>query len=250
MKSITLNIPDLSDAAEEALNRLRVNIKFSGANVRKILITSSVPNEGKTHISVYLWKMLAEAGFKTVFVDLDLRKSVLKKELDFSPVDDEKGLSDYLAGFAEYDEVIYHTNVPDADMVPCFSVLQNPSPLLQDPKLEEFFKKLEENYDYIIVDSPPLISVSDGVLIAAVCDGTILVVRSGETPKRLVRQSLNFLERTGCRFLGTVLNGVETAHHGYGSYYGGYYSRYGKYYGDYYYGADGEKKKRKKHGSK
>ena len=81
MKTIKLNIPELPYAAEEALNRLRVNVKFSGKEIKTIMIISSVPNEGKSHVAVYLWKMLAEAGFRTVLVDCDLRKSVMKKEM-------------------------------------------------------------------------------------------------------------------------------------------------------------------------
>lgn len=238
MNTINITVPKLSYAAEEALNRLRVNVKFSGKALKKILITSSVPSEGKSHISVYLWKMLAEAGFRTVFVDADLRKSVLKDELQFQVKGELPGLVYYLAGLAEYNEVVYHTNINNADIIPCTNVIQNPSPLLEDPRLGELFDRLSEDYDYVIVDTPPLVSVSDGALIASYCDGTILVVRSGETPRSLVKQSLSQLERSGCRLLGTVLNGVEAGGHGYGygygKYYSGYYRKYSKYYGDYY----------------
>ena len=83
MKTINIQIPELPYAAEEALNRLRVNVKFSGKEIKTIMISSSLPNEGKSHVAVYLWKMMAEMGFRTVLVDCDLRKSVLKKEMRF-----------------------------------------------------------------------------------------------------------------------------------------------------------------------
>ena len=82
MKKLNLKIKDMPYAAEEALNRLRVNIKFCGKNTKKIVITSSVPNEGKSTVSVRLWKLLAEAGFPTVLVDVDLRKSELQKKYE------------------------------------------------------------------------------------------------------------------------------------------------------------------------
>ena len=234
MSTIKLTIPELPYAAEEALNRLRVNVKFSGTEIKTILVISSVPNEGKSHVAVYLWKMLAEAGFKTVLVDCDLRKSILKKDLRFECESDYQGLDYYLSGLAEYDDVVHHTNVDNGDIVPCTNLLQNPSSLFEDVRFGELFKTLKEHYDYVIVDSPPLLSVSDGILIAQYCDGAIVVVRSGETPRSLITQSMNQLNTTGCRLLGTVLNGVATGNRAYGKYYGYYSKYYSKYYSEYY----------------
>ena len=231
MKTIHLTIPELPYAAEEALNRLRVNVKFSGKEIKTIMIISSVPNEGKSHVSVYLWKMLAEAGFKTVLVDCDLRKSVMKKEMSFRCDEEYQGLDYYLSGLAEYDDVVHHTDIENGDIVPISNLLQNPSSLLEDARLGELFRALEGNYDYVIVDSPPLVSVSDGILIAQHCDGAILIVRSGETPRSLIRQSMNQLQQTDCRLLGTVLNGVATGNRAYGRYYGYYSKYYSEYYG-------------------
>ena len=231
MKTIHLTIPDLPYAAEEALNRLRVNVKFSGKEIKTIMIISSVPNEGKSHVSVYLWKMLAEAGFKTVLVDCDLRKSVMKKEMSFRCDEEYQGLDYYLSGLAEYEDVVHHTNIENGDIVPTTNLLQNPSSLLEDARFGELFRALEGNYDYVIVDSPPLVSVSDGILIAQHCDGAILIVRSGETPRSLIRQSMNQLKQTDCRLLGTVLNGVATGNRAYGRYYGYYSKYYSEYYG-------------------
>jgi len=232
MKVINLSIPELPYAAEEALNRLRVNVKFSGKEIKTIMIISSVPNEGKSHVAVYLWKMLAEAGFKTALVDCDLRKSVLKKEMKFRCDEAYQGLDYYLSGLAEYEDVVHHTNIENGDIVPNTNLLQNPSSLLEDARLGELFQTLEEHYDYVIVDSPPMVSVSDGILIAQHCDGAILIVRSGETPRSLIRQSMNQLQQTDCRLLGTVLNGVATGNRAYGRYYGYYSKYYSEYYGN------------------
>ena len=234
MNELNLVFPDLPYAVEEAMNRLRINIKFCGKNTRKILLTSCMPNEGKSTVSTYLWKMLAEAGFPTVLVDVDLRKSVLMKRLQTDAEKETKGLNHYLSGLAEYDEVVYKTNIDNAYIVPCTQLLENPSPLLEDVRFRELLDKLAAEYRFVIVDTPPLGSVSDGALIASMCDGAVLVIRAGETPKAMIRQSLHEIEQSGCKLLGTVLNRAEGAGRGYGKY--GKYGKYGNYGYGYGYG--------------
>lgn len=230
MKQINLTVPALPYAVEEAMNRLRVNIKFCGKNTKKILVVSSIPGEGKSSVSVNLWKMLSEAGFPSVLVDCDLRKSTLKKRHEFSFAEEIKGLDYYLSGLAEYQDVVYETNIKNGYIVPCTNLLENPSSLLEDPRMEELLDKLGEDYRYVIVDSPPLDSVSDGLLLGSLCDGAILVVRSGVTSRALIKYSLQQLERVNCKLLGMVLNRVETTSRAYSRYYG----KYGKYYKDAY----------------
>lgn len=240
MNELKLVFPDLPYAVEEAMNRLRINIKFCGKNTRKILLTSCMPNEGKSTVSTYLWKMLAEAGFPTVMVDVDLRKSVLMKRLQADAEKETKGLNHYLSGLAEYDEVVYKTNIDNAYIVPCTQLLENPSPLLEDVRFRELLDKLAEEYRFVIVDTPPLGSVSDGALIASMCDGAVLVIRAGETPKAMIRQSLHEIEQSGCKLLGTVLNRAEGAGRGYGKY--GKYGKYGNYGYGYGYGYESDQK--------
>ena len=240
MNELKLVFPDLPYAVEEAMNRLRINIKFCGKNTRKILLTSCMPNEGKSTVSTYLWKMLAEAGFPTVLVDVDLRKSVLMKRLQTDAEKETKGLNHYLSGLAEYDEVVYKTNIDNAYIVPCTQLLENPSPLLEDVRFRELLDKLAAEYRFVIVDTPPLGSVSDGALIASMCDGAVLVIRAGETPKAMIRQSLHEIEQSGCKLLGTVLNRAEGAGRGYGKY--GKYGKYGNYGYGYGYGYESDQK--------
>ena len=242
MKQLTITLPELPYAVEEAMNRLRINIKFCGKNTRKILLTSCLPNEGKSTISAYLWKMLAEAGFPTVLVDVDLRKSVMKKRFQIEYEEDMKGLNHYLSGMAEYEEVVYETNIQNGYLVPCTQLLENPSALLEDVRFQELLDKLAQNYRFVIIDTPPLGSVSDGALIASMCDGAVLVVCAGETPKAMIRQSLHEIEQSGCKLLGTVLNRAEVKSRAYGKYYGKYANKYGYGYG---YGYEKEEKKEK-----
>lgn len=228
MKEIKMSIPALPYAVEEAMNRLRVNIKFCGKNTKKIMVISSVPNEGKSTVSVQLWKMLAEAGFPSVLVDMDLRNSVLKDRLKFKSEDKIIGLDYYVSGLSEYQDVVYKTNINNGYIVPVSNHLENPSTLLEDPRMEELFDRLGEDYRYVIIDSLPLNSVADGALIAPLCDGALLVVRSGMTSKKLIKQSVQQLERVNCKILGMVLNRIETKSRTYQK----YYSKYGDYYGD------------------
>ena len=242
MNQLTITLPELPYAVEEAMNRLRINIKFCGKNTRKILLTSCLPNEGKSTVSSYLWKMLAEAGFPTVLVDVDLRKSVMKSRFQIEYGEDMKGLNHYLSGLAEYEEVVYETNIQNGYLVPCTQLLENPSALLEDVRFQELLDKLAEHYRFVIIDTPPLGSVSDGALVASMCDGAVLVVRAGDTPKAMIRQSLHEIEQSGCKLLGTVLNRAEVKSRAYGKYYGKYANKYGYGYG-YGYGKEAKKEK-------
>lgn len=239
MNKIDVEFQDLPYSVEEAMNRLRINIKFCGKNTRKILITSSMPNEGKSSVSINLWRMLAEAGFSAVLVDVDLRKSVIKDRHNIKNADKIKDLGYYLSGQAEMEDVIYATQVENAYIVPCVNLLENPSALLEDIRFSEMLNKLAETYRYVIIDSPPLGSVADAAQIASLCDGAALVVRAGETSRGLIKQSFQQLDQVGCKLLGVILNRVETTGRAYKKYYG----KYGKYYSQYGYGAYGSSEK-------
>ena len=208
MKKVNIELVDLPFSLEEALNRLRINVKFTGESTKKILITSTVPNEGKSFISIYLWKMLAEAGFKTAFIDLDLRKASATNRYKVKSEEEVKGMDYYLSGNATYEDVVYGTNIENGYFIPCTNVLENPTILLEDPKFKELLNKVSDDFEYVIIDSPPLDNVADGSLIASMCDGAIMVIRSGYASKKVVRQAVTQLDRVGCKLLGTVLNRV------------------------------------------
>ena len=175
--------------------------------------------------------MMAEAGFPTVFLDVDLRKSVIKGRHNMKSESEIKDLGYYLSGQAEYEDVVYETNIPNAYIVPCCNLLENPSALLEDARFAELLDKLAEQYRYVIIDSPPLGSVADAAQVASLCDGAVLVVRSGETSRNVIRQSMQQLEQVNCRLLGVILNRVEASGRAYKSYYGKYGKDYGYGYG-------------------
>lgn len=224
--------PKLPYAIEEAINRLRINVSFFGTDIRKIMIVSSEPNEGKSFIAMSLWKQMALAGEKTIFVDCDMRKSVLVDEYQIEREDgkDLWGLSHYLSDNKKLEDCILTTDLPDGDILPNANNIVNPSMLLESRRFSELLDILAERYRYVFMDVPPLGLVSDAERIGHFCDGAILTVRSGETPRSIIRNSISQLERAGCPILGIALNRVGASS---GKYYGRYYGS--KYYTDKYY---------------
>ncbi len=239
MKELRLEkMRELPYAMEEAVNRLRINIGFLGKDVRKIMVVSAMPNEGKSLVCAHLWRQMANSGIKSVLVDCDMRNSALVGHYGIrvssgNPSDKNYGTSNYLSSEDPLDQVVYHTQYPDGDFIPNFDNVVNPSLLLEGSRFSQMLDSLAKDYRYVFVDSPPLNLVSDSETIGHYCDGAIIVVRAGETSKKLVTNTINQLERAGCPILGLVLNRVKGTQ-------GGYYSkRYGSYYGKnsgYYYG--------------
>jgi len=226
--------PTLPYALEEAVNRLRVNVGFLGNDVKTIMIISSEPNEGKSFIAMNLWKQMAMSDEKILMIDADMRNSVIKNKYGLSTEDKTplRGTSHYLSDSSKIEDVIYKTQFENGDILPNIDNVINPSLLLENGKFDEMLKYAADNYRYVFIDAPPLELVSDGEKIASKCDGAILCVRGGVTSKKIVRNSINRLERAGCPLLGVVLNRVNTSK---GSYYSKYYGK--KYYGSkYYYG--------------
>lgn len=234
MNSLSINsFPDLSYACSEAINTLCTNLSFSGENVRKIMVTSCHASEGKSFLTMYIMRTLAEIGKTVVLVDADLRRSVIASRfaLQFPDPQQSKGLSHYLAGMAEENEVIYSTNVEGAYMVPIGREVSNPLPLLNSPRFNYLLDQLAQSADYVLVDAPPVGTVIDAAEIAKSCDGTLLVVNYNSVRRRELIEVKEQLEQTECPILGTVLNMVEMENYlNKRYYYKSYYSHYG-YYG-------------------
>ena len=234
-KIIFENLKQLDFKINEAFKRVRTNITFSGENIKAIALTSSAPNEGKTEVSFNIARSFAEDRKKVLYIDADIRKSVLLARYG---VDKEtKGLSHYLSGQAKLEEVIYDTNVDNLHTIFTGTKAPNPAELLGSEKFGRMIEKLKEDYDYIIIDCPPLGSVIDAVLVAKVCDGSILVVESDYMSYKVVQNVKKQLETGGCKILGAILNKVPNSGKGYYGYYKGYYG----YYDSYGYGEEGSK---------
>ena len=225
--------PVLPYSMEEAINRLRINISFLGNDVKKIMIVSSEPNEGKSFVAMNLWKQMAVSGEPSILLDLDMRKSTMAVKYQLEREDGKEllGTTHFLSGNEPIEDMILHTELEHGDILPNVDNIVNPSMLLESRKFGEMMRYMENHYRYVFVDVPPLGLVSDGELIGSVCDGAVLCVRGGVTSRGIVRRSIQQLERAGCQVLGIVLNRVGGSGSGY------YHKYYGKkyYYNDQYY---------------
>lgn len=232
MNSLVINdFPELSFETNEAINQLRINLSFCGANVKTIVITSSVPNEGKSFIALNLWRAIAELGNRVLIVDCDLRNSEMRTKHAISGLDKGSGITYFLAGRLSLNDTVYRTNIPNGYMIPMGTPVTNPAILLEDPLFERMLQECRNTFDYIILDTPPIGSVADALKIAALSDGSVLVIRADDTPRKIVMDSVQQLRRTGKPLLGTVLNRVETNKKSSHYYYYGYGDKYGYGYG-------------------
>ena len=218
MQSLQVKIPPLSRRSDEAYKTLRTNLQFCGKDVRSITVTSCTPSEGKSEISLHLAKSLAESGKRILFIDADLRKSMIVSKCQISQT--VKGLSHYLSGQSSFADIVYSTNIRNLHMIFAGPVPPNPTELLGTNNFKLAMEKLKTVYDYIIIDTPPLGSVIDAAVIANECDGSILVIGAGDVSRRLAKRVIEQLQRTSCPVLGAILNKVDMKDSTYGKYYG------------------------------
>ncbi len=212
--------PDAS--ASEAYRALRTRIKFSKIDkefLKTLLVTSPTSQEGKTTTSVNLAGSMALANFKTVILDADLRKPRVHSIFGHKRF---PGFTDYFFGQSTYEEVIRKTGIGNLYYISAGTIPPNPSEILGSSQMEGFLEKLKNDFDYIIIDSPPLIPVTDSEIIAQIADGTILVVSSNNTEMDLLEKSVEILNRDKTTFLGVLLNNFSYRS-GYSSYYKYYY---------------------------
>lgn len=224
------NVNDLSFKVNEAYKRIRTNITFAGDGIKAIAITSSIPNEGKTEVSFNIARSFAEDGKKVLYIDADIRKSVMVARYG---VDKEtKGLAHYLSGQSKLENVIYQTNIENLSVITIGTKSTNPAELLGSQKFETMMTKVREEYDIILIDTPPLGSVIDAVLVAKYCDGAVIVIETDNVSYKMVQSVKKQLDRGDCKILGAILNKAETKGKGYYGYqkgYYGYYNNYGEY---------------------
>lgn len=219
------NVKELDFHSNESYKTLRTNISFCGDDIKVIALTSATPNEGKSVVSFRLAKAFGEDEKKVLYIDADIRKSVFEARygIDMETI----GLSHYLAGKSELDDIIYETNLQGMHMIFTGPVVPNPSELLGNYKFEQLIQYARENYDYVIIDCPPVGSVIDAAVVARQCDGVALVIETEGVSYKMLQRVKSQMKQSGCRMLGAILNKVEVTGKYYGKYYG---SAYGEYY--------------------
>ena len=234
-----ITIKDPKSPISEAYRTLRTNIQFSSFDkeVKVIMITSSGPSEGKSTTSSNLAIVMAESGKKTLLIDCDQRKPKLHKIFELT---NKIGLSNILAGECSKETAIKSSGINNLDLLTSGVRPPNPSELLGSQKMKHFIEDLRTFYDFIILDTPPIIMVTDAQLLSRHADGCLLVVASAQADKNAAIKAKELLEKVDAKILGVVLNKVDTSRKGYY----GYYYQY--YYSDEQKASDKKTKRRKR----
>ena len=221
-KNPAISFDNDNSAISEAFRKLRTNLQFLAVDnpPRVIVVTSSVPNEGKSTTAINIALALAEAEHNVVLIDGDMRRPMLHKYLDLvGPV----GFSTVLAGRASLSEALQKTRFPGLTVLTSGAVPPNPSELLGSLAARKLLSELRAQFDYVIVDSTPLLAVTDATILAAGADGVLIMARFGQTKREQLAHAVGSLKSVGAPLLGAVLTMTPERRHGAYSY---------SYYGD------------------
>ncbi|MBW1698688.1 MAG: polysaccharide biosynthesis tyrosine autokinase [Deltaproteobacteria bacterium] len=229
---ITVHSPKSS--ASESYRGIRTGILFSSADSspQVLMVTSATLDEGKTSCSANLGIIMAQGGSRVLLIDCDMRRPRLHHLFELQR---ESGMSNFLVGSGELEGIIRKTPIKNLDVIPCGPVPPNPSEILGSNRMRNLIKTLRNQYQRIIIDTPPVTAVTDSMVLVPMVDGVLVVIRAGVTPRQVVQNGIDQLRSINARILGAVLNGVRT---GRDSYY--YYQYYYYYYGE----EEGKRQKR------
>jgi capsular exopolysaccharide synthesis family protein len=219
--------------AAECCRVIRTNLLYAGLKqpLRKLLVTSSLAREGKTLTTVSLGTVMAQAGNRVLLIDSDLRSPRLQDALK---LDSDVGLTDVLLGHKTLEEAIQPTGINNLSVLLSGGVPPNPAEVIDGPQFRALLDECAERYDRVILDSPPVLPVTDPAILSNYCDGVVIVIRSGRTAVAQARRTKRVMIDMGARILGVVLNDCVARGFGYG---------YGYRYG-YGYGKDNRRKRR------
>ena len=224
---------DMRSSVAEAYRSLRTTILFAGLDkdIQVLTLTSSAPQEGKSTTSSNLGIVMAQMGKRTLILDADLRRPV---QHSVYGIDREPGLTNLLFDRATFEEAIRPTDIPNLFVLPCGIIPPNPAELLGSKRMSELLDRLRKEFDFILLDSPPVVAVTDPLLLGHAADATLIIARADHSRIDAVLRAMDSVERSGAKLLGVVLNDFNPAN-AYGYYY--------KYYQYYHYYSDGPAKK-------
>nr|WP_241725801.1 polysaccharide biosynthesis tyrosine autokinase [Dietzia sp. DQ11-38-2] len=208
--------------AAESFRRLRTNLQFLNVDhpPHVIVVTSSIAMEGKSETAINTSLALAEAGNSVLLIEADLRRPLV---VQYMSMPDKVGLTNILSGQANFADVVQATRHAGVELLACGPLPPNPSELLASDTARLLFEDLRRRYDYVIIDSPPLLPVTDGALIAQISDGALLVVRTHRTTTDQVAQAVDNLKKADAKLLGVVTVANKPAKKGTNGYYDSYY---------------------------
>ena len=212
----------------ESYKVVRTNIMFSllKQGCKKVVVSSSMAAEGKTTTAVHVAISLAQMNLKVLLIDADLRKPKVNQFFNF---DNTPGLTNFLGHMSEVETIIHKTDYENFSVICAGVVVPNPSELLASDGMVEFLKEMENQYDYIIIDTPPLNVVVDALPLIKLSDGVILVVREGSSTYPELNKTIKSLEMVDAKILGIILNGTKITNK---ESYRYRYEKYGKYESD------------------
>lgn len=193
----------------EAYKGLRTNIQYSSfdKDYKTIVVTSSDPGEGKSTTSGNLALVLSQGESKVLLVDCDMRKPTLHKRMKIS---NDKGLSDLLVSKGSRNiNSVSHTYSKNLIVITAGKIPPNPSEMLASKAMSNFLEEMKKEFDYIVLDTPPINAVTDSQILAGKVDGVLLVLRANKTKKDVVANSINTIKRMNSNLIGIVLNGVD-----------------------------------------
>ncbi len=233
---------DTKSLISEAYRNLRTSVLLSsgsGHPPKMLLITSSQASEGKTTTAINIAVALSQTGEKVILLDCDMRNPRIHRIIN---LDSTSGMSTYLSGNSDLSSMIQQSDIPNLFAVPAGRIPPNPAELLGSPRMRQGLILLDEYFDHIIIDSPPVLSVTDARILGSMVDGVVLVIKGGETPKEAVQRTKRLLQEVHAPIIGALLNDVDVHSADY-YYYSKYYCYgYSKRH-SYGYGAKPEQKK-------
>lgn len=203
----------------EQFRTIRTNLQFASVDetLKSILVTSSGPTEGKSSLIANLAVVYAQQGKRVLLVDADMRKPTVHYTFR---LDNLTGLSNFLVGEASLMEATSDTDFENLDVISCGPIPPNPSELLGSKRMERFIQEAGMSYDVILFDTPPVLAVTDAQILANLCDGSLLAVRSKQTEYEPAKKSIEVLQSATAKMLGTILNDREKKEANYYYYYG------------------------------
>ena len=230
METVKLQLKEQSYTLKESLRALKTNLQFCGDDKKVILFTSAIPNEGKSTVVMDLARSLTDSKKSVLIIDADIRKSVLIGRMRAKTIDGREifGLSHFLSGQKKMSDVIYVAEQTGMCMLFAGPTVPNPTEMLEKNYFAELIDFAREQFDYVLIDCPPMGAAIDAAVIAKHCDGAVMVVSQGSASSRSIMHVKRQLENANIPILGAVLNKVKMKKNGYyGHYYGHYYGTYG-----------------------